>query len=158
MKRYLHSHSLLALAFSLLLAGCGTLHLSPYAHEIRPVQVASDPAQTIVVPEGMVFLDAQPANRGIRFPAGTYVLEAEDADYLYFRSAAPLEIRVFADGQMVDGRNIEGGLMLGKGLIRMVPAGAYIDGDEGEKILVWKLGKAFVREEGESWWRAGAGE
>ena len=73
---------------------------SPLAQESRPVKAVTDPKKTVTVPEGMVWYDASPPTRGLRFPAGTYVLEAEDSDYLYFRSSAPLEMRVFNEATL----------------------------------------------------------
>jgi len=103
------------------------------------------------VPEGMVWYDASPPTRGLRFPAGTYVLEAEDSDYLYFRSPAPLEMRVFKDGKVIDGHDIPGCLMLSKRLISRIPAAGYIDDGGSSKMMVWKLGRDFLHREGKDW-------
>jgi hypothetical protein len=100
----------------------------------------------------MVFSDGMAATRAIRFPPGTYVLEAEDSQYWYMRSSTPLEFRIFRDGKAVDGRSIPGGIMIGKARISMVPAGGYIDGQNASaKVMVWKLGGEFVRREGRNW-------
>ena len=80
-----------------------------------------------------------------------YSLEAEDADYWYFRSSAPLEFRRFEHGRPTEEHSNPGGLMLGKRALRMVPAGAYIEGDGTSKIMVWKLGGDFLAMEGKQW-------
>ena len=80
-----------------------------------------------------------------------YSLEAEDADYWYFRSSAPLEFRRFEHGRPTEEHSNPGGLMLGKRSLRMVPAGAYIEGDGTSKIMVWKLGGDFLAMEGRQW-------
>ena len=135
------------------LSGCGTLQLNPVANETRPVKAVVDAAKTVSVSQGMVWVDSSPPTHGLRFPPGTYVLEAEDADYWYLRSSAPLEFRVFKNGQMVDGRNIPGGLMIGKTWLRMVPAAGYIDGEGSTKVMIWKLGSDFLNREGRDWKR-----
>lgn len=133
-----------------LLSGCGALQLNPVATESRAVQSVSDAAKTLTVTDGMVWYDAAPATRGLRFPPGRYTLEAEDADYWYFRAPAPLEFRIFADGKITDSRDIPGGLMLAK-RFNLLPAAGYIDDEPGRKMLVWKLGQEFLRLEHRNW-------
>jgi hypothetical protein len=106
--------------------------------------------ETFTVIEGMVFYDASPATRGLRFPPGVFALEAEDGDYLYLRSPAPLEFHVFKDGKAVDSRNIPGGIMVAKHF-SLVPAAGYIDTEGTKKMGVWKLGGEFLRIEGKYW-------
>ena len=135
---------------AVILSGC-IAQLDPAWLEVRSVKPATDASKTVAVTEGMVFYDSIAPTRGIRFPAGVYSLEAEDADYLYFRSTAPLEFHVFKGGQLTDARNIPGGIMLAKHF-SLVPGAAYIDGEKsGERMAVWKLGGEFLRIEGKFW-------
>jgi len=99
---------------------------------------------------GMVF--AGPLmDRGVRFPGGVYVLEAEDADYWYFRAPAPIEFRILRGGQPVDGRDIPGGIMLSKSF-SMVPAAGYVESvDDAHRTMAWRLGGEFMRVKGRSW-------
>jgi hypothetical protein len=110
----------------------------------------------------MVFYNGSPGSprtKGIRFPPGVYSLEGEDDNYWYLRAPAPLEFRVFRAGTdiIVDNRNIAGGIMMAKSIVKIPPAGGYIDddgtahGDGSAKIMVWKLGSEFLREEGKFW-------
>ena len=42
--------------------------------------------------------------------------------------------------------------MLGKKTLKLVPAAGYIDGERGsEKMMIWKLGRDFLRREGKDW-------
>jgi hypothetical protein len=41
--------------------------------------------------------------------------------------------------------------MIGKSLIRTIPAAAYIDDEGATKMMVWKLGQEFLRLEGRDW-------
>jgi hypothetical protein len=142
---------LLILLFPLLLAGCGALQLDPAWLQNRPVASASDSSKTVRVTQGMVFYDASPATRGIRFPPGVYSLEAEDSEYWYFRSPAPLEFRTLQGGRIVDGRDIPGGLMISK-RFSVVPGAGYIDGDVASvKMAVWKLGREWLVLQGKEW-------
>ena len=133
------------------LAACGGLELNPSVNEPRSVHLEQDPSKTLTVVQEMVFGDKSHATREIRFPAGTYALEAEDADYWYMRSPVPLNLRGFNKGVQIESRNIRGGIAIGKYTTRSVPAAAYIDGQESSRILIWKLGKDFMSREGKDW-------
>lgn len=136
----------------LALAGCGTLQLSPVTAEPRVIQPVTDTSKTVIVSEGMIWVDASPPTRGLRFPSGRYVLEGEDADYWYFRAPAPLQFSTFANEQTTDSRDIPGGLMLAKHS-NPVPGAGYVEGGNKAKLMVWKLGNAFLRMEGKLWRR-----
>jgi hypothetical protein len=133
------------------LSACGGLELNPSVNEPRSVHLEQDPSKTLTVVQEMVFGDKSHATREIRFPAGMYALEAEDADYWYMRSPVPLNLRGFNKGVQIESRNIRGGIAIGKYTTRSVPAAGYIDGQESSRILIWKLGKDFLSREGKEW-------
>jgi len=133
------------------LSACGGLELNPSVNEPRSVHLEQDPSKTLTIVQEMVFGDKSHATREIRFPAGTYALEAEDADYWYMRSPVPLNLRGFNKGVQIESRNIRGGIAIGKYTTRSVPAAGYIDGQESSRILIWKLGKDFLSREGKEW-------
>jgi hypothetical protein len=134
------------------LVACGALPaFEPKTNETRTVQAASDPAKVVTVSDGMVWYAGPSRESGIRFPAGNYMLEAEDGDYWYFASVAPLEFRQFSHGRPTEQNTSAGGLMLGKHSLRLVPAAGYIDGDGPSKVMVWKLGGDFLAMEGHQW-------
>lgn len=141
----------------LLLVACLSLPvaafaLNPVTSEVRSVRPTTDEKKTVTVPEGMVWYDAARPTRGLRFPSGTYALEAEDDEYWYFRSPELLEFRVFSGRDVKDARSIPGGVMLEKKTLKLVPAAGYIDGDRGaKKMMIWKLGRDFMRREGKDW-------
>jgi hypothetical protein len=145
-------HVILGLGIALAcLVGCGGLELNPSVNEPRTVRPEQDPSKTLTVVHEMVWQDKSRATREIRFPAATYFLEAEDADYWYMRSPAPLILREFKKGVQTESRNIRGGITIGKYTTRSVPAAGYIDGQESSRILIWKLGKDFLSREGKDW-------
>ena len=134
-----------------LLVGCGALPpLNPVTHESRVVQNAHDSSKTVTIVNGMVWYNLD-RTRGIRFPPGTYALEAEDADYWYFRSPAPLEFREFSGEHVTDAQSQAGGIMIAKAAINSVPAGGYVNSDSSTKVVVWKLGGEFLGMEGRQW-------
>lgn len=132
-------------------------NLSPVQSEDRAVTAAQGANGTLTFNEPEVWLDGdglvRSTTRGIRLPAGDYQLEAEDADYLYYRASERFEMRVFQDGQVKDSRFMTGGIYVSKALIALVPAGVYFSSDEKNKTLVWKLGSDFMRSEGSKWTR-----
>lgn len=144
-----------SLSVSCLFTGCGMLPpiANPVASETRSVTVISDSTKTLTVKDGMVFYDATAASHGIRFPPGTYALEAEDASYWYLRAPAPLEMRTFESGHVAESHTASGGIMLGKSLAKTVilPAAGYVDAEGGNKLLLWKLGGEFMRLQGHQW-------
>lgn len=142
---------LLLTASMVCLSGCGGLRLSPLTNERRNVHLEQDTSKTITVTEAMVWYDASPPAHGLRFPAGIYVLEAQDDEYWYMRSGVPLEFKEFRKGGKVDSRNLPGGIMIGKYSFRAVPAAGYIDGEGSTRILIWKLGSEFMGREGRGW-------
>lgn len=142
----------LSIGCGIALTACGALPpLDATSSQTRIVRPASDPSKSVTVPEGMVWYATPSRSSGLRFPPGTYTLEAEDDDYWYFRSPTPLEFRAFANGKPSEEHINPGGLMLGKRSIRLVPAGGYIDGDGSAKTMVWKLGGDFLAMEGKQW-------
>jgi len=141
----------LAFVVLALLVGCGTLPPSnPVTHDTRVVRNAHDSSKSITIVNGMVWYNLD-RTKGIRFPPGTYSLEAEDADYWYFRSSAPLEFRDFSGGRVTDAQSKAGGIMIAKAGMNMVPAGGYVPGDGSTMVMVWKLGGDFLGMKGREW-------
>jgi hypothetical protein len=127
---------------------------SPIATEPRAVTSTADPTRTLAVTGGMVFYDrlVDPSH-GVRFPPGTYTLEAQDDSYWYLRAPAPLETRELKSGAVSASHSALGGIMIGKSAIKtlVLPAAGYVAGEGGGKVLIWKLGGEFVQLEGREW-------
>jgi hypothetical protein len=144
--------ALVSLAAAITLLGCAMLQLDPVIAEDRQVTAVVDPSKTVTVLEPMVWTNKPlaSATKGVRLPAGTYALQAEDAGYPYFEAPGPIEVRVLKDGQPVDGRDFPGGLALAKGF-NIVPAATYVDATEGTKTLIFKHGREFLEMRGSTW-------
>jgi hypothetical protein len=139
------------IAATAFLSGC-VIPLSPLTNEARVVSPLTGQTNAVVFKEPMVWYDqALFPTRGIRFPQGTYSLEAEDSEYRYFRAPSQIEYRVLQSGKVTDDRFMPGGLFLKKALINLVPAGAYLPVDAHTNVLTWKLGGDFLNMEGGRW-------
>ena len=147
----------LLLVSALALAACSLLPpLDPMTSKSLTVQPATDTAKTLTVKGGMVFYSDPSQAHGIRFPPGTYALEAEDNDYWYFRSPTPLEFRDFQNGAVTSAKDVPGGIMIPrtftKSLQNLVAGAGYTDGESpGTRNMVWKLGGEFRHLEGTEW-------
>lgn len=67
-----------------LLGGCGLVlppPMNPVTYADREVEAIVDPQKQIIPNESMVFYDSIFKSEGIRFPGGTYTLEAENTHY-----------------------------------------------------------------------------
>ncbi len=148
--------------FSLLISALGLVACSvlpPFdavTSESFTVQPATDAAKTLTVTGGMAFYSDPSQAHGIRFPPGTYALEAEDDDYWYFRSPSPLEFRDSKNGAVTSTKAVPGGIMLPRNFTKSVKnlvAGAgYTDGGSPTtRNMVWKLGVEFRHLEGTDW-------
>jgi hypothetical protein len=139
------------LAVSTLLGGC-LLPMSPLVNEAHVVTPLTNQTSVVVFKEPEVWTDQifGPTS-GIRFPQGTYHLEAEDGEYRFFRAPTDLEYRMFQNGQLIHARFMPGGLCLSKHAFDLVPAGAYSFVDVHTNVLTWKLGTEFMHMEGGRW-------
>ena len=104
-------------------AGC-IIPLPSVTSDERPVQTVSDPSKAVEFIEPVVWLDRP----------------------------GPLEMRVLDGGDVVDGRDIPGGLAIAKSAFNIVPAAAYVDvGLPGARMHVMKLDQVFMALEGTDW-------
>jgi hypothetical protein len=131
--------------------------IRPRANEVRTVVPITDDGKAVTLNNAMVYYDRPFLyEHGIRFPPGRYVLEAQDPSYWYLRAPTPMEFRDFEHGQhderSTTSRSSVGGIVLAKSNLNLsIPAGGYVDGDSGRKIIVWILGGDFILREGKEW-------
>jgi hypothetical protein len=142
---------LFIIAATAFFSGC-VAPMSPATHEARVVSPVVNQTKELVFKEPMVWYDQTFApTRGIMFPQGTYQIEAEDSDYIYFHAPAEIEYRTLQGGSVTGDRFMPGGVFLAKTAINLVPAGAYLSVDKNTNVLTWKLGGSFLRMEGSKW-------
>lgn len=137
------------------LCSCGLLPAgAPERAENRTVTPATSTSRTLTIIEPMVLAnsrDIRENGKGVRLPSGAYKLEAEDAQYYYFRAPVHLEYRVIIQGA-TDQRFIPGGVALSKR--SFAPGATYADFDvPGVRQITRMLGTEFLLEEGRRWTR-----
>lgn len=141
---------LFILASLSLFVGC-TNDKSPLVNEVHQVKPLGYQIKAAIFNQTLLWYDVEAApNKTIEFPKGTYFLEAEDANFLYFKAPISPEYREYYDGKITNSGLKTGGLCLAKSGFS---AYAYVLGDTPEeKILVWNLGNRFLKLEGSIWW------
>ena len=119
----------------------------------RSVQTAFDAAKTFTVLKETDLYDSYRSYRSVRLRLGVYTLEAEDADYWYYRSLTPIAVTLKED--MMPTRrfsrySLPGGIMLAK-RFDAVPGGAYVDEPGAGKRVILEFGRDFRSLEGTYW-------
>ena len=115
-------------------------------------------ACTFTVLRAMEFEHSQPGGtrNTVSIPEGSYVLEAEDSVYFYFRSPNPLEYRIYHTEGYADARFQLGGIALArqsKWDDAPYPACTYTDGKkQDQKRLTCPLSVPyFMKSRGTDW-------
>lgn len=132
-------------------AGCSTFKINPVTDESRHTYPIKDEAIYVVVKEGMKFDDSKSRTYSILIPPGTYKLEAQDDDYLYFVTTGVITRYLYDGKTMIDQNVCKGGIMLGRRLGMLVPAGVYKDDGSMDRVMIWMLNDAFMKMEGAKW-------
>lgn len=152
MKR-LYSTFLSAIAL-LSIAGCSTSNDPSFIEERRSVSAIISQELYVVVKQPINDTDEVfDPSIGIIFPIGRYVLEAEDAQYWYFRAPKPLKMAVYEFGKTVNGVSIYGGLAISKAGDNTEPKPlTYVDDKtRTSKVIVWKNSPVFPTLRGTKW-------
>lgn len=142
---------ILSTAALLVLVGCASYSVPELRRETTVVE---DSGKNFTVLKEISTYDhgARTQRRGVALPVGTYTLEAEDAEYWYFRAPSPVEFRVLEGRRIADQRRIPGGIRIHKQTNAAPPAG-YFDGAGGEKEIIAEFtATEFAWMEG-SYWR-----
>lgn len=134
-------------ALLVLLAGCGVGGVP------RAVQPVFDATKTFTVLKDFDWYGPYPPSQGVRLRAGVYALEAEDAEYWYFRAPVAIEVVAVERMSVAHGRSVPGGVMLSK-RFHIVPAAAYVDDAAVGKRMVLEFGPDFRGMEGIYWKRS----
>lgn len=130
--------------FLVLVAGCSV------GGVLRSAQPVYDGTKTFTILKEFDWYGSYPPSRGVRLRAGVYTLEAEDAEYWYFRSPVPIEVIAVERMSIARGRSVPGGIMVSK-RFNVVPAAAYVDDSAEGKRMVLEFGPDFRSMEGIYW-------
>ncbi|MFT3868072.1 MAG: hypothetical protein QM715_06190 [Nibricoccus sp.] len=144
---------LLLSAFAIVLSGCMST-VSPGTSRIweeRAVTHANH-TQGLELKEPLNWFAKEFFDRyDVFLPAGKYVLESEDADYLYFGAPEKVGYVVAKSGVAPDSRQLAGGIFLAKADRSPYPAGAYIEWEGGKRLLLMRFDFAFTSQKGKRW-------
>lgn len=141
----------LLLSVTAFVGGCGTFKINPVTDEVRLTYPVKDEAIYVVVKEGMSFNDSKSRTYSILVPPGTYKLEARDDDYLYFTTTGVITRCIYDGKTLVDQDACKGGIMLGRRLGMLVPAGVYKDDGSLNRVMIWMFDSSFMKLEGKKW-------
>jgi hypothetical protein len=140
-----------ALLLVFVAAGCGTFRINPVTDEVRQTYPVKDESIYVVVKEGMTFDDSKSRTYSILVPPGTYKLEARDDGYLYFATTGLITLYIYEGKTLIEQDVCKGGLMLGRRLGMLVPAGVYKDDGSLDRVMIWMFDDAFMKLEGKKW-------
>jgi hypothetical protein len=146
------NHVLLAIAL-VVLAGCAGVSLgTPRIWQERVVAVVSS-SKKLIISEPLSRSAHEGADRyDFHLPKGEYRLEAEDSDYLYYEGVEKIVLVVQKGYGQPEGRPQKGGIFIAKNRSASVnPGGAYVDWDDGKKLLLVTLDSDFFGVEGRFW-------
>ncbi len=118
------------------------------------VPMTAGQSTVLTVTSPMVFSDDRPdGQQAVRLLPGEYLSEAQDAQYIFYRSPNLIEYRQLENRQVVDGKNSAGGVAVAKEPQWTIPPyGVYMDGEKpGEKIIIFALGTEFQQHRLRSW-------
>jgi len=140
---------------ALLLQGCSFLSIDPVINDKHRVTAIANSERTVVFLEPLSWANGPDhrATRVLFIPVGTYSLEAQNQDFLYFRGPNPLTMSIVDRGVPTDARQFVGGVAFAKAVLAQIPAEAYVSKSETEKIHVMRLGWDFSRLRGKVWKR-----
>lgn len=111
---------------------------------------AQDPRKVFSVLKEIASYTAGGQIEGMALPVGKYTLEAQDADYWYFRAPSPIGHRV-TEGRKVVERRVAGGIRISKHSPGGLAAG-YVQGEGSVKELIAELtASEFAWMEGTFW-------
>jgi hypothetical protein len=141
------------LLLALTLTGCANMIL-PQSNRIYEERTPSPATahRSLVLSEPLDWFASENGDRyDIWLPQGTYRVQAEDGDYLYYEAPDKVALgkkKMFtAQDSMPQG----GGIFFSKHDGTKYPSGAFVDFKDGEKLLVFYFDFRFTGQEGKRW-------
>ena len=109
--------------------------------------------RTLVMSESLDWFASENLKRyEIWLSQGTYHVEAEDSDYLYFRAPEKVSLGKSAFFSKQDSRTYDGGIFISKNTnAKAYPSGAYIDYEGGRILLLFTFDARFTGQKGKRW-------
>jgi hypothetical protein len=149
MRRFLPA---LALLLAACLLGSACFHFNPVTSLTRPVFPVGELRSSLTVLKTHQFFDSKSKVYSVTIVSGVYVLDAQDEDYWYFRSPVAMQRAIHADGG-ASPDFFPGGIALGKKKDMIFPAAIYKSDGSMDRLVIWRFGGEFMKEEGLLWKR-----
>ena len=138
---------------ALLLAGCVGVSLgTPRIWQERQIKTLESADRLILLTWVRRSAHESSDRYDIELLKGEYRLRAEDNNYLYYECQEKIHLVVQKAGKQADGRYMKGGIFIAKPQTNAsYPGGAYIDWDDGKKLLLVSFDSDFFGFEGKCW-------
>src|SRR5208282_2754771 len=123
---------------ALVLTGCADMIL-PQSNRIWEERTAPPATahRSLVMSEPLDWFASESGDRyEIWLPQGSYQVEAEDSDYLYYKAPGKVSLGKTKFFSAQDSRTYEGGIFISKSTSSKYSSGAYIDYEGGKKLLL----------------------
>ena len=152
-RRIMTSRVFIALLPVLVATGCANMIL-PGSNRIweERTAVPATSQRSLVMSEPLDWFASENGERyDIWLPSGTYHVEAEDSDYLYYEAPERVSLgkRKFFSTQ--DSRTYDGGIFISESASSKYSSGAYIDYKDGQKLLLFYFDSRFTGQAGKRW-------
>jgi len=152
-KRIMTLRASLIFLLVLILAGCADSTRSAYnrIYEQRTASSASS-QHMLVMTDPLDWSSTQDGGRyDIWLPQGIYHVEGQDSDYLYYLAPERVSLGKQKMSSEQDGKAYDGGIFISKNASAKYSSGAYVDYDNGKKLLLFYFDSRFTKQEGKSW-------
>ena len=141
----------LMFSLALFLIGCATHPPSNRIYEQRAALPASS-QRILVMTDPFSWHSTQDGGRrDISLPQGIYHVEGQDDDYLYYQAPERVSLGKQKMSSEQDGKLYDGGIFISKHAGSKYSSGAYVDYENGKKLLLFSFGSRFTKQEGKSW-------
>ena len=88
----------------------------------------------------------------ILLPQGIYHVEGQDGDYLYYLAPERVSLGKQKMSSEQDGKLYDGGIFVSKNAGSKYSSGAYVDYENGNKLLLFFLTSRFTKQGGAKSW------
>ena len=152
-KRIMTFRVPLMFLLSLILTGCAHSNRSAYnrIYEQRAASPASS-QRMLVLTDPLDWFSSQDGGRyDIWLPQGIYHVEGQDDDYLYYQAPERVSLGKQKMSSEQDGKLYDGGIFISKNTSAKYSSGAYVDYENGRKLLLFFFDSRFTKQEGETW-------
>jgi hypothetical protein len=144
----------IVLLLALILSGCADMIL-PGTNRIREERIVlpATAHRSLVMSEPLDWFASENGERyDVWLPQGTFHVEAQDNDYWYYKAPGKVSLGETPPFSNRDFRMFDGGIFMSRNPGSKYSSGAYIDYENGHKLLVFFFDSRFTGREGSKWY------